>query len=109
MASVRAFTSGLPVNGLVEAVRERIDTWRPAAKEGSIERIAVESSNIVSIGYSPTRYVLEIEFHGGGVYQYAQIPSHVYQGLMDAESKGSYFLRFIRDRYPTTKISEGAG
>ena len=66
----------------------------------------MESSNIVSIGYDPARYVLEIEFHQGGVYQYARVPSHVHQGLMDAESKGSYFLRFIRDRYLTVKVGD---
>lgn len=84
---------------------EPTEAVEPLAAEERIERVPVESSNIVSIGYDVARYLLEIEFHQGGVYQYARVPAHVHQGLMDAESKGSYFLRFIRDRYPTTKIS----
>jgi hypothetical protein len=88
-------------------VHERTETVARAGTEDRIKRVHVKSSNIASIGYSPTRYVLEVEFQDGSVYQYAQVSGHVYQGLMDAESKGSYFLRFLRDRYPTTKISDG--
>lgn len=79
---------------------------RPVA-DNPIARVRVDSSNIASIGFDETRYILEIQFHSGDVYRYARVPSHVHQGLMDAESKGSYFLRFIRDRYPTTKVSDG--
>jgi hypothetical protein len=32
-----------------------------------------------------------MEFHSGEVYQYSGVPEHVYQGLMRAASKGSYF------------------
>jgi hypothetical protein len=74
-----------------------------------VDRVPVQSSNIVSVGYDPQRYLLEIEFHGGAVYQIERIPVHIHQGLMDAPSKGSFFLRFIRDRYPTIKIEDGSG
>jgi hypothetical protein len=66
----------------------------------------VESSNIVSVGYDPARYLLEIEFRDGGIYQYARVASHIHQGLMDATSKGGFFLRFIRYQYPTTKLAD---
>lgn len=71
-----------------------------------MDRVPVESSNIVSVGYEPARYLLEIEFQSGAVYQYARVPSHIHQGLMQAESKGFYFLHFIRDLYPTTKLAD---
>lgn len=75
-------------------------------RTSTVDRIRVQSSNIASVGYDPPRYLLEIEFLNGSIYQYARIPSHIYEAFMDAPSKGSFFLRFIRDQYPTTKISD---
>lgn len=72
-----------------------------------MDRIRVTSSNIASIGYDPLYYLLEVEFCDGAVYHYARVPSHIHQALMDADSKGTFFLHHIRDRYPTTKISDG--
>lgn len=69
-----------------------------------MQRVPVQSSNIASIGYDPAHYLLEIEFLDGAVYQYARVPSHIHQGLMDAESKGGFFARWIRDQYPTTRL-----
>lgn len=65
---------------------------------------SVSSSNLRSVGYDANSNTLEIAFHNGGTYQYSGVPSHVYQGLMTAGSKGSYFHDHIKDRYPTRKI-----
>lgn len=73
-----------------------------------MDRTPVVSSNIASVGYDPLYYLLEIEFCDGAIYHYARVPSHVHQALMDAESKGTFFLHHIRDSYPTTKISSGS-
>lgn len=72
-----------------------------------MEREQVESSQIKSIGYEPQNYALEIEFKGGSVYRYDNVPGDQYQGLMSAESKGTYFGKFIKPfvrEYPFTKI-----
>nr|WP_228859692.1 KTSC domain-containing protein [Xenorhabdus sp. PB61.4] len=47
---------------------------------------------------------MEIGFHDGGVYQYYAVPSRVYQGLMNASSKGKYFHQYIRNSYQYKKI-----
>lgn len=54
-------------------------------------RQAVSSNNLHSIGYETFSQTLEIEFHSGGIYQYAGVPEHIYQSLMSAASKGRYF------------------
>lgn len=59
-------------------------------------RKSVDSSNLVSVGYDPTSRVLEIEFKGGSVYQYYQVPESVYRGLMSADSHGKYFDQEIK-------------
>lgn len=60
-----------------------------------MKREPVQSSNISSVGYNPDTSTLEIEFHSGGKYQYYGVPSQVHEGLMKAESKGSYFHHYI--------------
>jgi len=77
-----------------------------------VERRAVTSSNIKSVGYDRTRLLLEIEFCGdpGPVYQYGGVPEHLYLNLMGAESKGRYFREQIRDRFPVRQVSsDGPG
>jgi hypothetical protein len=70
-----------------------------------MERVQVESSNLASVGYEPETTTLEIEFHNGGVYQYSGVPEDVHQGLMNAESKGSYFYHNIKNAgYSYVKI-----
>jgi hypothetical protein len=59
-------------------------------------RIPVISTVIASVGYDPASFQLEIEFHSGKVYNYFNIPLATYEGLMEAESQGSYFCENIR-------------
>lgn len=61
-----------------------------------MERKSVSSSNLRSVGYDAETRTLEIEFHDGGVYQYSNVPESIYNGLMSAGSKGSYFDSHIK-------------
>ena len=56
-----------------------------------MDRLLVNSSNIVSAGYDAADQTLEIEFQSGNVYQYFDVPEKIFQGLMTAGSKGEYF------------------
>lgn len=69
-----------------------------------MERIPVESSNIASIGYDEDTNTLEIEFHNGGVYQYFDVPFAVYDGLMEANSKGQYLAQQIKGQFRYVKV-----
>jgi hypothetical protein len=64
----------------------------------------VHSSNIRALGYEPETRTMEAEFHSGGVYRYSGVPETIYQGLMQAASKGSYFHDHIKDRYPCRQV-----
>jgi lysyl-tRNA synthetase class 2 len=70
-----------------------------------MERQQVASTNIRSIGFAEASGTLEIEFHGGGVYQYLNVPEMVYAALMNAPSKGRYLNDHIKNRYQCRKIS----
>lgn len=72
----------------------------------SIARRSVASSMMRSVGYDDTHAVLEIEFATGHVYRYHAVPRREWRGLMEAESKGSYFDIYIRDRYPTMRMPD---
>ena len=59
--------------------------------------IPVESSAIRAVGYDGS--TLTVEFHNGRIYDHPHVPYSVYAGLMQAESKGTYYNRNIRGRY----------
>ena len=61
-----------------------------------MERVAVSSSNLASVGYDVNGAILEVEFNHGGVYQYSGVSSEIHQGLMSAGSHGAYFDKFVK-------------
>lgn len=67
-------------------------------------REPVQSSNLASVGYEIETSTLEIEFLNGGIYQYFQVPQEIFESLMTAGSKGTFFHQFIRNAgYPYSK------
>ncbi len=69
-----------------------------------MDRTRVSSSNVASVGYDSLSSTLEVEFHGGSIYQYFAVPSSVYAAMMSAASKGSYLAQFIKDRYHCRQV-----
>lgn len=69
-----------------------------------IQRIPVVSSNVASVGYDSQQRVLEVEFTGGGVYRYSDVPPEVFLDLMDAPSVGKHLNANIKGRYQHTKV-----
>lgn len=59
----------------------------------------VESDVIHAVGYDDETSVLEIIFNSGAIYHYRNVPRQVFEELMEAESKGSYFQNNIRDEF----------
>lgn len=64
----------------------------------------VQSSNVVAIGYDRPTETLEVEFLKGAVYQYYGVPEHLYNGIMNAPSKGRFLNTCIRDSYPFSRV-----
>lgn len=69
-----------------------------------MNRTPVNSTNIRSLGYEQETRTLEVEFHNGGLYQYAGVPDTIYRAFMRAASKGSFLYDQIRDRYHCVKV-----
>jgi hypothetical protein len=67
--------------------------------------IPVQSSLLASVRYQPAESILELEFCGGAVYQYFNVPASIYDSLLAAESKGNYFNRQIRGHFSHALIS----
>ena len=69
-----------------------------------MERKAVDSSNLASIGYDPSNKTLEVEFHSSGVYQYHDVPQNIYDEFVAASSKGKFLNAHIKDNFRYSKI-----
>ena len=70
-----------------------------------MERVPLSSATLASAGYDLDRCQLELEFHSGKRYLYFQVPRHCYEELLQAESKGGYFNRNIRNRFAFQDLS----
>lgn len=67
---------------------------------------SVESSNISQVYYHREQKQLYVEFNSGSMYTYDNVSYYRYRQLMQAESKGQYFSKFIRNKYPYRKVEE---
>lgn len=63
--------------------------------------IKLDSSAIASIAYDPNAELLDVTFHSGRTYTYAEVPSTVVAGLARAKSAGRYFSEKIRNHFQT--------
>ncbi len=65
-----------------------------------MERQAVSSSNLASVGYNPVSETLEVEFlKTGKVYEYYNVPQFMFDRLMAAPSQGVFFNAEIKNAY----------
>ena len=69
-----------------------------------MNRDAVASSNVASIGYDAPTQTLEVEFVKGSVYQYYGVPEEMYRSIKNASSKGRFLNIYIRDSYPYSRV-----
>ena len=79
-------------------------TVRSESNDGAIDRIAVQSSTMVSAGYAKDTRLLDIEFRSGAIYRYRQVPESVYAALSAARSKGRFFGTEIRGKFSCEKV-----
>jgi hypothetical protein len=68
-----------------------------------MHRDSVLSSSLSEVGYDSSSRTLEIEFTGGRIYRYKGVPKGTYSALLEAPSKGQFFNREIRDRFPYSR------
>jgi hypothetical protein len=71
-----------------------------------IVRVIVVSSMIKSVGYRAADSTLEVEFQSGAVYRYADVPGYVFDEMVESESVGKAYNRYVKDRYTFTKVED---
>jgi hypothetical protein len=87
----------------------------PAAEPGddvvsNIARLPVESSALLSVGYSKTQRILEVEFRKEGmIYRYLEVPENVFRELLEAPSKAGYYNENIRGHYRSLHVVKPDG
>lgn len=69
-----------------------------------MDRKPINSSNLAEAGYDTASSTLELMFVDGRVYQYFDVPEHVYTGLIAAASAGQFFHSEIRGVYRFARI-----
>lgn len=88
-------------NLLLEAVFPRI--WSRNVKQFYNKYIEVESSNIQSIFYQPSRYMskrqMRVRFLNGSEYIYYGVPQRIFVMLLNAPSHGQQFWKTVRNTY----------
>lgn len=100
---------GIPMNSNPD-YDEFLQVWRAqnpnyiTKKTETMERHSVNSSNIASIGYDEDNNVLEIEFIGGNIYHYYDVPVAEYDEFRRALSPGTYLASHIKGKYRYSKV-----
>lgn len=69
-----------------------------------MDRTPVSSSTLISVGYDDATQTLEVEFAGGSLYQYFDVPSTVHIELLGAGSVGQYFSQNVRNSYRYARL-----
>lgn len=69
-----------------------------------IEMFPVDSSNIQSIGYDTDSETLQVEFNGGSLYQYFDVPEHIYENFLQADSQGVFLHTHIKGQYRYSRV-----
>jgi hypothetical protein len=72
------------------------------------KRIPVDSTVIAAVEYSPEA-ALDIEFTSGARYRYFAVPAQLFHRFLSAESKGTFFNRYIRPHHSCIKLTAAVG
>lgn len=67
-------------------------------------RVELNSTTLAAVTYDNHRETLQLDFRDGTRYLYSGIAPSLYRELLCAVSKGSFFNRRIRNRFPYVKI-----
>lgn len=66
----------------------------------TIDWVPIDSRVLAAAAYVTQRRWLYLRFHTGEIYRYFDFPPPQYQDFLDADSKGTYFGKHIRNHFP---------
>ena len=72
-----------------------------------MKRMTVSSDGILEVGFhqdTDTIGTLELKFSNGGVYEFFNVPSTMYDEFMHAPSREDYYFTNIGKRFPCTRV-----
>lgn len=73
-----------------------------------MERKAVDSSNIASVGYDAANKILEVEFKVGSIYQYSDVPPDLAEKMVKAESPGRFLNQYVKPVFSGKRVGAAA-
>lgn len=69
-----------------------------------MRQIIAKSSNIQAIDYNEDEQTLDVEFKGGAVYRYLDVPNDIPHLMLAAASAGKFFMQNIKPNYEFEKL-----
>jgi len=78
----------------------------PTAISKLLPIVAIQSSSLAQVAYDCHQSILQVQFRDGTAYAYGGVPLQTYLDLLQADSKGAYFNRHIRNLYPKPSPSD---
>ena len=67
-------------------------------------RVPLESSVLAAAQYFPELQALDIVFLSGEIYRYSGVPLPLYRELLEADSKGTFFIVHIRNQFSFQRL-----
>ena len=68
------------------------------------QMIPVTSSKIKAVYFDAQAMILKIEFLRDGLFEYYGVPERIFNELLEADSPGLFFKRFIKDKFRYVKV-----
>jgi len=65
-----------------------------------------ESKLLAASAYDGGKRILYLRFRSGEVYRYFEYPEEQYRQLLEAESRGRYFLSHIRNQFRYERLAK---
>jgi len=81
-----------------------VERLSPERGLSQMHRFPIPSKEITQVGYQEDSETLEIQFVKGGVYQFFNVPSTVFDEFMSAPSKEGYYHSKIGERFPSSRV-----
>jgi hypothetical protein len=65
-----------------------------------------ESKLLAASACGGGKRILYLRFRSGEVYRYFEFPAARYRELLEAESRGRYFLSHVRNQFPYERLAK---
>lgn len=63
-----------------------------------------ESSNILQFTYENENQILKVVFKNGSVYDFFDVPEHIFEGMKSSASKGQYLAQQVKGSYRYARV-----